>query len=252
MRKLIQPGKYQFRNNYYADSSGHIWSEYKKGYLREYDDKNGYKKVVLMTTDRPPSKGHRFSVHRLILSTLNPVENMRELTVDHIDGDITNNKLENLRWATMQENLANPNTRPNRRVYDQDGTHNASASFNSDSILQIVQDINSGNYTRKQILEKYQICRETLTNVIQKKHYKKELENIDITPQFISDMERDTRGEKNGRAKLKEEEVLFIIKLWKSGEYSNKEIARMFKVTRTTIGDIVNGKTWKHLTKDIL
>ena len=60
-----------------------------------------------MTTDKPVGKGHRFSVHRLILSTFCPNKNSHLLTVDHLDGDITNNKLENLRWATMKEQANN-------------------------------------------------------------------------------------------------------------------------------------------------
>ena len=88
MKKLITSNKYQFRVNYFADSTGHIWSEAKQGYLFESEDKNGYKKVTLMTTDKLQGKGHRFSVHRLILSTFYPVDNMTELTVDHIDGNI--------------------------------------------------------------------------------------------------------------------------------------------------------------------
>ena len=96
MKKLIQKNKYEFRNRYFADENGHIWSESKQDYLTEYEDKNGYKKVVLMTTDKPPSKGHRFSVHRLILETFNPVRNMNELQVDHINGNHQDNRLENL------------------------------------------------------------------------------------------------------------------------------------------------------------
>ena len=45
-------------------------------------------------------------VHRLIAETFidNP-ENKK--TVDHIDGNKQNNCAENLRWATMKEQLAN-------------------------------------------------------------------------------------------------------------------------------------------------
>ena len=78
MKKLILKSKYEFCNNYFADDNGHIWSEYKQDYLTEYEDKNGYKKVVLMTKDKP-GKGHRFSVHRLILETFNPVSDMQNL-----------------------------------------------------------------------------------------------------------------------------------------------------------------------------
>lgn len=43
--------------------------------------------------------------HRLILSTFQPIANESEMTVNHKDGDKTNNKLSNLEWMTMQENI---------------------------------------------------------------------------------------------------------------------------------------------------
>lgn len=251
MKKLIQKNKYEFRNRYFADENGHIWSESKQDYLTEYEDKNGYKKVVLMTTDKPPSKGHRFSVHRLILETFNPVRNMNELQVDHINGNHQDNRLENLKWATCKENLNNPNTIFNRRVYDQEGTHNASAKFTEETLLALIKEINSGKYMRKQILEKYNICDETLRKIINKTIYKKELQNIKIEPCFISNYARDTSGEKNGRAKLDNEKVLQIIKLLQSKKYSLAEIAKMYDVSVQIISRIKRKETWKHLTKNI-
>lgn len=251
MKKLISKGKYEFRNRYFADSNGHIWSEKKQDYLTEYDDKNGYKKVVLMTTDKPSSKGHRFSVHRLIMETFYPVENMKNLQVDHINGNHQDNKLENLRWTTVKENLNNPNTKPNRRVYDQDGTHNTSAKFDKEKLLQLIVDINSGNFKRKDVCDKYNICYNTLQNIIKKKNYKEELEDIEINPIFISDMARNSSGESNGRARLNNKKVLQIIKLLQTKKYSNKEIANMYNVSTSTISHIRCKDTWKHLTKNI-
>lgn len=43
--------------------------------------------------------------HRLILSTFQPIENESQMTVNHKDGDKTNNKLSNLEWMTIQENI---------------------------------------------------------------------------------------------------------------------------------------------------
>lgn len=251
MKKLITSDKYQFRVNYFADSNGHIWSENKKDYLREYEDKNGYKKVVLMTTDKPSGKGRRFSVHRLILSTFQPNVFSYTLTVDHIDGDITNNALTNLKWATIKENLDNPTTKPNRRCYDQEGTHNANSIFSLDKLLLLIKDVNSGSYKRQDILKKYNICDETLRSIINKKTYKKELENIIILPNFISDYARETKGEANGRAKLNNEQVLEIIKLIQSNKYSYKEIAQIYNVSASAISNIKNKNTWTHLTKNI-
>lgn len=45
-----------------------------------------------------------FRVHRLVMMAFNPVENMDELEVNHIDGNKKNNKLENLEWCTASEN----------------------------------------------------------------------------------------------------------------------------------------------------
>lgn len=43
--------------------------------------------------------------HRLILSTFQPTDNESKMTVNHKDGNKMNNKLSNLEWMTIQENI---------------------------------------------------------------------------------------------------------------------------------------------------
>lgn len=62
---------------------------------------NGYLFVTLYKNGK--SKTHR--IHRLVLENFNPVENMENLEVNHLDEDRTNNNLSNLQWCTRQENL---------------------------------------------------------------------------------------------------------------------------------------------------
>lgn len=58
---------------------------------------NGYNRVKL-------NNDKEVAVHRLILQTFQPIENSELLTVDHINGIRSDNRVENLRWCSMEEN----------------------------------------------------------------------------------------------------------------------------------------------------
>lgn len=68
---------------------------------------------------KPRHKDKRFYLHRLVAMKFLPVperyEGMTpdELEVDHIDGDISNNRADNLRWCTSRENANFPLHRQN-------------------------------------------------------------------------------------------------------------------------------------------
>lgn len=50
-------------------------------------------------------QGQRFRIHRIILQSFQPVDNPELFTVDHINGIRTDNRLENLRWMSNEENI---------------------------------------------------------------------------------------------------------------------------------------------------
>ncbi|MFS0905746.1 NUMOD3 domain-containing DNA-binding protein [Priestia aryabhattai] len=56
-------------------------------------------------------------------------------------------------------------------------------------------------------------------------------------------------GDKNPKAKLTEKDALEIIDLLKSNIYTQTKIAEIYNVTKVTISDIKNNKTWKHLPR---
>lgn len=50
--------------------------------------------------------GRKLAIHRIVKQTFEPTENFDSMVVDHINGIRTDNCLENLRWATDEENTA--------------------------------------------------------------------------------------------------------------------------------------------------
>ncbi len=59
----------------------------------------------------------------------------------------------------------------------------------------------------------------------------------------------DNSGEKNGNAKLTEQDVRMIIYMWKTNEFTQIEISNLYNICQQTVSDIVNKKVWKHIWK---
>lgn len=93
-----------FKQEYKIDKEGTIWSPWRGWHeMYQHENKQGYKELYLYTED-----GRKcFKVHRLVLSTFNPIseEDMKVLQVNHKDGNKGNNNLDNLEWCTRSENL---------------------------------------------------------------------------------------------------------------------------------------------------
>lgn len=58
------------------------------------------------------------------------------------------------------------------------------------------------------------------------------------------------KGEMNSNAKLKEKDIRIIIYMFKTGLFSQIEIAKIYNVRNTSISHVVNKKTWKHIWSD--
>lgn len=54
-------------------------------------------------------------------------------------------------------------------------------------------------------------------------------------------------GEKNGRAKLSDDDVISIRRIYSSGERTKTQLSEQFGVTSTMIRYIVKGDNWSHL-----
>ena len=88
----------KFVNNNPKNSSIGYYT--KEKILKVFDNKNGYKLVKLYKNNKKYTK----KVHRLVAEAFIPnLENKSQ--VNHIDGDKSNNCLDNLEWNTCKENI---------------------------------------------------------------------------------------------------------------------------------------------------
>ena len=96
-----------YEDKYAVDEDGNVWSKNyrrsgKMGKMKGGTDHGGYRMVVL----RKDGKQKSCTVHRLMAEAYLP-DFCKGMIVDHIDRDITNNNLSNLRMVTQQQNTFN-------------------------------------------------------------------------------------------------------------------------------------------------
>ena len=94
-----------FDNLYGITEDGKLFSTRSNKYLKPSTDKHGYKYYVIsIDGNRKTLKAHRLVATAFIPNPQN------KPTVDHINGDRMDNRVENLRWATLKEQQVNPVT----------------------------------------------------------------------------------------------------------------------------------------------
>lgn len=74
--------------------------KWKQRVLKQKTDKNGYKRVTLWKDN----KSKDFLVHRLVALAFIPLVDGKDC-INHVDGNPSNNNVENIEWCNHKENL---------------------------------------------------------------------------------------------------------------------------------------------------
>ena len=135
--------------------------------LKEKDIR-GYKNVSIITYNENMEKERRYTaqVHRLVLKTFDPVENMQELQVNHKDLNKANNNLSNLEWVTPSQNTMHAHEHGHKR--NQYGELNSMSILTEEQVKDIIKETKLPKGIRKSdqsIADAYGVSRRTIGNI---------------------------------------------------------------------------------------
>lgn len=169
---------------YKIDERGNIYSKYKNGFLKPKKDKDGYLTISLA--------GENKTIYVRIATLVaynfigKPPTEIKDVTIDHIDGNILNNHYINLRWL---DRSVNSSIRKNRMKSL--GELNHEAKLTEKEVIEICNLLVENKLTLKEIGKIYNVTKYTINNIKRKVNWKY-ITKTYIFPQ--SEIKRDSKG----------------------------------------------------------
>lgn len=96
-------------DNYQITDDGRVWSKKNNIFLKDFDNGNGYKVIIL----RKDKIKYHLYIHILVARAYVPNPSNKPI-VGHYDCNSSNNVYTNLYWCTQKENNNHPITRKRR------------------------------------------------------------------------------------------------------------------------------------------
>ncbi len=224
---------YGYEGKYAVSSMGKVWTYKSNKWLKQgFAGQGRYRTVALGHSNET-----RY-VHRLVAQAFleNP-EN--KLTVNHKNGNVDDNRLDNLEWATQQEQVDHAIATGLNNVT---GINNAMSKLDESSVMEIRKKYYSGNFSHQSLAEEYDVTRACILDVVRGRTW-------DFLP-FSDEVAKSSRwgdlGERHSNSKLTSVQVTEIRELYKAGGCTTRSLAKIYGVGSGTIYSVISRATWKH------
>lgn len=174
----------QIKPYYWISSKGRVYSIktstiLKTRHLDPTKHSSPYYKVALQVSMMNVSFSQTFPIHRLMLSTFNPVDGMDKLLVNHKDGNKLNDELSNLEWCTASENTIHAlNIGLYKPVYGED---HVCATITEETAKRIIELLLERKYTQGQIADMLGTTKSIVSSIASKTSWKHLSQNVDFS-----------------------------------------------------------------------
>ena len=242
---------------YLVSTKGRIYNTNKNIFVKEYNynkiKKRNKKGDTSLYNVKPRNRVSLYdkeadlsicaSPGRIVMMTFNPINDYKNMEIDHKDGNPLNNCIENLEWVTHLENMKRAVSKY-KKLEKYNGIGGFHPKYDNELIHTICNDICNG-FTRKQIMKKYNINGQLIDDIRSGRSHK------DISEKYIDkgfEYKIINHDERRQRQKL----IHKICKLIDKG-YSNKDIILKLKLPKNEIclpNDIRKYRIYKYISKE--
>ena len=156
-----------FEDFYCVSEQGDILSKRTMGKLSQSKTGSGYYKVTLSVCG---IQYYRM-IHRLVgLAWIPNPENKR--TINHIDGDKTNNNVSNLEWATYSENCQHACDTGLHIPYNSEGIRNSNSKLSEEDVRSIRELLSLNRYYDREIASMFNVTRSAISYIKHKRSWR--------------------------------------------------------------------------------
>lgn len=209
------------KTKYFIDTEGHFYNEY--GEEMHQTNKEGYRVVDLLLTN----KRKKYRVHRIVAETFIPNPD-NKAHVNHIDGCKSNNNVENLEWATPQENCRHAVR-----------TGLKTSALPPETVHEICRVMESGLYSQQQISTMFNVPKHTIAAIKQRREWTDISDNYDV---------EECRS--NAHDKTSESIVRKICEMLVENKLLMSQIAKVVDVDHNVVTGIYYGRRYRYISKD--
>lgn len=169
---------------YWISSKARIYNEstnrfIKKRCLDPLKSEAPYYKANLQVRINNKNYSDVFLVHRLMMASFYPIDNMEVMLVNHKDGNKLNDELENLEWVTNSENIIHAyKTGLFKPIY---GEKHCCATLTERDVQDIVKLLLSRKYTHKEIANKIGTTVSIVDSIAARGSWKHITESVDMS-----------------------------------------------------------------------